>query len=79
MRDPKRIYKFCDRLAAVWGRVPNWRFGQLMMNCLGEMSAAGRDPFFPEDDEMIKFIENYVGTTAPGQLAHNHPFEDDMK
>lgn len=79
MRDPKRIHKFCDRLAAAWGRVPDWRFGQLMMNCLGEMAATGRDPFFPEDDEMIKFIEKYVGETAPGEFAYNHPFEDDLK
>ena len=57
MRDPKRIRKFCDRLAAVWEQLPDWRFGQLMVNALGEM---GRDPFFPEDDEMIEYLEKYV-------------------
>lgn len=57
MRDPKRIKKFCNRLAAAWEQLPDWRFGQLMMNALGEMK---RDPFFPEDDEMIEYLEHYV-------------------
>ena len=30
-----------------------------MMNILGDMSATGRDPFFPEDDEMIAYFESY--------------------
>ena len=76
MRDEKRIYNFCNRLAVAWSRVPDWRFGQLMMNCLGEMVDAGRDPFFPEEDEMIRFIEKYVAEVAPGEFAHNHPFND---
>ena len=57
MRDPKRIQKFCNRLARAWEMVPDWRFGQLMVNALGEL---GEDPFFPEDDAMIDFIESYV-------------------
>ena len=59
MRDPKRIREFCNRLAAAWEQVPDWRFGQLMCNALGEMVAQGTDPFFPEEDKMIEFIENY--------------------
>lgn len=59
MRNPKRINDFCDRLKAVWNCVPDWRFGQLMMNVLGDMASSGKDTFFPEDDEMIEFIENY--------------------
>ena len=55
-RDPKRIRKFCNRLAAVWEKVPDWRFGQLICNVFG---AYGRDPFFPEDEEMIEFFEKF--------------------
>ena len=65
MRDIKRIRKFCNRLAAAWEKVPDWRFGQLMCNILGSM---GKDPFFPEDDEMIEFIEEYVGIDNGGLL-----------
>ena len=65
MRSKDRIKPFCDRLADAWKKVPDWRFGQLMMNVLGSMSAKGRDPFFPEDDEMIEFIEKYVKENSP--------------
>lgn len=43
MRDPMRIDKFCQRLAAVWKTVPDWRFGQLMVNLFRRMQ---KDPFF---------------------------------
>ena len=46
MRDKKRIRAFCNRLARAWEMVQDWRFGQLMMNALGEMASMGRDPFF---------------------------------
>ncbi len=60
MRDPARIDEFCDRLKVAWKKLPDWRFGQFMMNCLGSMNAQGRDPFFPEEPEMIEFIEKYT-------------------
>lgn len=61
MRDVNRIYKFCNELAAVWSQPQcnDWRFGQLMMNVLGKMQSEGRDPFFPEEDEMMEYIKNY--------------------
>lgn len=60
MRNPARIDEFCDRLKTAWKKLPDWRFGQFMMNCLGSMHAQGRDPFFPEEPEMIEFIEKYA-------------------
>lgn len=39
-----------------------------MVNCLGSMD---RDPFFPEDDEMIEFIEKFVGIN--GEKKHAKP------
>ncbi len=62
MRDSKRIHTFCHELAELWAtKVPDWRFGQLVMNVLGEMQAGGRDPFFPEEDEMMGFFKKYFG------------------
>ena len=59
MRDPKRIKDFCDRLAVAWeNNVPDWRFGQMICNVFGEM-AIEQDPFFPEDDKMIEYIEGF--------------------
>ena len=64
MRNPKRIKKFCNRLAKAWERLPEWRFGQFIDNMFGEISLE-RDPFFVEDDEMIEFIEEYVSKNVP--------------
>lgn len=61
MRDPKRIDEFCDELKVTWHRVPDWRFGQLMSNMLGDYAyQTKRDIFFPEDDEMLQFIRGYM-------------------
>ena len=57
MRNPDRIYEFCNELAKLWhDNVPDWRFGQLICNVFGSMNY---DPFFPEEDKMIKIFENY--------------------
>lgn len=61
MRDPNRIDDFCDRLKTVWHTVPDWRFGQLMVNLLWDEKAPWSDPFFPEDDKMIEYLEGYFG------------------
>ena len=62
MRDIKRIYKFCNELADVWAKnVPQWRFGQLMVNVFRQLAVEKRDPFFPEEEEMMKIIKNYLG------------------
>lgn len=60
MRDIKRIRKFCNRLATAWELLPDWRFGQLIMNIFGQMKSEGKDPFFPEDESMIGYIEQYI-------------------
>lgn len=54
MRDPARIDKFCDELKTLWHKVPDQRFGQFMLNILGEVShSSKRDVFFIEDAEML--------------------------
>lgn len=61
MRDPKRIDAFLQGLGECWKQVPDWRFGQLICNVLGDMQGKGRDPFFPEEEEMLKFFRGYFG------------------
>lgn len=56
MRNPERIDKFCAKLAEYWKEVPDWRFGQLVCNVLG---TCNRDPFFYEENEMLKVFEDY--------------------
>ena len=60
MRDPKRIRKFCSRLATAWELVPDLRFGQLLFNIFVQIKNDGKDPFYIEDDSMIKRIEQYI-------------------
>ena len=60
MRDVRRIRKFCSRLATAWELLPDWRFGQLMMNIFGQLKSEGKDPFFQEDDSIIEYIEQYI-------------------
>ena len=61
MRDPNRIYKICHKLAEIWSQVPDWRLGQLMTNINQVCKIINdKDPFYVEDDELIKFMEHYV-------------------
>lgn len=41
--------------------VPQWRYGQLCSNFFGWlMNVQGRDLFFPEEDEMLKWFKQYI-------------------
>ena len=41
------------------------RFGQLMMNFLGFVnSTKKRDPFFPEEDEMVELFKEYANSNS---------------
>lgn len=64
MRSKERIDKFVDELNNIWKvYFPDWRFGQLMMNFLGWVQGEkGRDPFFPEEEEMTKLLREYALT-----------------
>ena len=57
MRDPNRIDEFCANLAEVWKNVPDWRFGQLIMNvCRFE----GRpDIYYVEDKPLMEYFQSY--------------------
>lgn len=58
MRDPKRIDGFMERLGAVWKDYPDFRFGQLLMNLLGDVQQeVGMDLFYVEDEEFFKAFE----------------------
>ena len=40
---------------------PDLRFGQLMMNFLNYVALEHkRDPFFPEESEMLKYLKEYA-------------------
>lgn len=62
MRDVNRIDSFCDELKECWKKYPDQRFGQFMCNVLKFVaSEKKRDPFFPEEVEMMKYIKEFCG------------------
>ena len=66
MRDPNRLDKFYDELKYIHKRsFPDWRFGQLYRNFFGWLASKKRDLFFPEEDEMLKYIKEYANEHAP--------------
>lgn len=61
MRDPNRIDYYCDELAAIWHKVPDWRFGQFILNMERTCRMnEGKDVFYMEDDEFFKFMNEYM-------------------
>lgn len=63
MRDPERIDEFCDELKRMWHKVPDWRFGQLILNVFGEVQAKRKqDLFFLEDDDMLSDMKEVFET-----------------
>lgn len=51
MRNPERIKPFLNELEKVWNEVPDWRFGQLVVNLFGT------DPFYIEDEQALEIIK----------------------
>lgn len=72
-RRPERIPPFCVHLMGAWGAVPDMRFGQFIENVQNEVRLKGLDPFYVEDDQMSKFIDDMVARmsyVASGKENH---------
>ena len=63
IRNPERIDVFTSELNRIWKKhFPDWRFGQLMSNFLGFIqSKKNKDPFFPEESEMLTYLKEFCG------------------
>ena len=61
MRNPARLDAFYETLKDFHKRyIPDWRFGQFMINFLGWVQGRhGIDPFFPEEDRMLELLREY--------------------
>ena len=66
MRKVERLDKFYDELKEIHKKsFPDMRFGQLMINFLGFVnSTKKRDPFFPEEDEIIELFKEYANANS---------------
>ena len=74
-RDIRRIQPFCDRLAKAWERLPDLRFGQLMVNLIHDMEHMGTRAFYLEDDDMIRTIEVYCSKHRPQRSLYDRTEE----
>lgn len=65
MRDPARINRILERLKEHWHKHPDQRFWQILFNAnrylYGEETMMIRDPYYIEDDEFEKVMEEYYG------------------
>lgn len=67
MRNPNRLDSFYEELKIIHKRsFPDWRFGQLCSNFFGWLATEKKmDLFFPEEDDMLKYIKEYANNYAP--------------
>jgi hypothetical protein len=62
MRNPERLHSFYDELKRIHSQhVPDWRFAQLIDNVFRQIQSEGRDPFFFEEDEFLRYLKRYFG------------------
>ena len=67
MRKKERIDIFLNQLGKIWKEnCPDWRFGQFMVNVLNTFDI---DPFFLEEDDMIKKIEQYFNKEENNDIS----------
>jgi len=62
MRTRDRIDSFVAEFEKIWiDNFQDWRFGQLMYNFMYWLQTEKhRDLFFPEEDEMLELLNEYV-------------------
>jgi len=61
MREPHRIDYYCNELAELWHKVPDWRMSQFMVNImLAYQNKFGYDAFYVEDPEFMEFIKEFI-------------------
>lgn len=61
MRNPNRIDTFVEKVRDAWKEFPDWRFGQFMLNVLGDMQGRARyDLFFMEDEDFFKLFDEVI-------------------
>lgn len=66
MRNPDRIEKYMKQLQEQWEKVPDWRFGQLMSNLLGEIyTRSKQDFFYLEDEDFFELADEIFAEWAP--------------
>ena len=66
MRNPERLDSVYLQLCEIHKKsFPDMRLGQFLLNTLGWISSTKkRDPFFPEEDEMVELFKEYANSNS---------------
>lgn len=66
IRDINRLDKFYSQLCEIHKKsFPDMRLGQFLLNALGWINnTKKRDPFFPEEDEMVELFKEYANSNS---------------
>ena len=65
MRDINRLYNFYDKLRENHKKLPDWRFGQFILNFISwYYTKYHTDIFYIEDTKMLLAIEEFVNETV---------------
>lgn len=66
MRDAEELKNVYAEIAEIHAKsFGDMRFGQFMLNFLGWVnSTKGRDPFFPESKEFVKYAKEYANNNS---------------
>jgi len=59
MRDIERIDRIIEKLRTLWHQHPDWRMGQLFFNLFGHTNWFNHDPFYVEDNEFEKILDEF--------------------
>nr|DAG62494.1 MAG TPA: Protein of unknown function (DUF1040) [Caudoviricetes sp.] len=60
LRDPQRIPALLARVQTAWAKMPEQRFGQLILNYFHWLEEHQKVPFYMEDEELVSQFEAYV-------------------
>ena len=61
MRDINRLYDFYNKLREIHKKVPDWRFGQFILNFMSwYYNRYHIDIFYVEETEILSAIEEFI-------------------
>lgn len=73
MRDINRLDNFYEKLKEIHKQLPDWRFGQFIMNFIGwYYEKYERDCFYIEDDQILKYIKEFINEIKGKEKSVNN-------
>lgn len=78
-RDPKRILRIVSIIYEMWNANPDWRFGQLLENCLGKGNLGWNTEDDKTEERLIESKRSFLGEIKEPEISHAALFEMQLK